>query len=78
MAKHVLLTGATGMVGGEALNACLENDEIGKVGKADYRKITVDYTDAFARMLKNHSPEAVFCLFNAMGAVSSEKSLVSP
>ena len=42
MGKQVLLTGATGMVGGEALKA--------------------------------RSPQAVFCLFSAAGAVTSEKS----
>jgi len=118
------MTGATGMVGGEALKACLENEEVGrvtslvrrhsgishkkltevivkdfldysdmeghfknvdlvlyclavykgKVSKDEYRTITVDYVDLFAKILKTQSPEAVFCLFSAAGAVSSEKS----
>lgn len=46
----------------------------GKVSKDQYRTITVDYTEAFAKTLKQHSPEATFCLFSAAGAVSSEKS----
>jgi uncharacterized protein YbjT (DUF2867 family) len=46
----------------------------GKVSKAEYRKITVDYTRAFASTLKEQSPEASFCLFGAAGADSSEKS----
>jgi uncharacterized protein YbjT (DUF2867 family) len=124
MKKHVLLTGGTGMVGGEALKACLANIEVGKVtslvrrasgvsheklnevlnedfldyadqkkhfegvdlalfclavyqgkvSKKEYSEITVDYTDAFARTLKKESPEAVFCLFSASGADSTEKS----
>jgi nucleoside-diphosphate-sugar epimerase len=118
------MTGATGMVGGEALKACLKEKEVGritslvrrsagikheklnevivkdfldytgfehhfmevdlalyclavyqgKVSKKNYRTITVDYTEAFARILKKESPEAVFCLFSGAGAVSSEKS----
>ena len=124
MKKHVLITGATGMVGGEALKACLEKEAVGRVtslvrrhsgishkkltevivkdfldysdleghfknvdlvlyclavyqgqvSKDEYRTITVDYVDLFAKTLKTHSPEAVFCLFSAAGAVSSEKS----
>ena len=122
--KRVILTGATGMVGGEALKACLENDEIGsvislarrasgvtheklqevlvedftdlstqkenfrdvdvalyclavyqgKLSQEDYRKITVDYTETFAKALMQRSPDAIFCLFSASGADSKEKS----
>ena len=124
MGKHVMMTGATGMVGGEALKASLASKDVsrvtsllrrpsgvsheklheviiedfldyakhkelfkgvdlalfclavyqGKLSKTEYREITVDYTDAFARQLKKESPEAVFCLFSASGAASSEKS----
>ena len=31
MKKQVIITGATGMVGGEVLKACIENDEIGSI-----------------------------------------------
>lgn len=31
MKKHVLITGATGMIGGLVLDLCLQNDEIGRV-----------------------------------------------
>lgn len=122
--KTILLTGATGMVGGEALKACLASEEVesvislvrrptglsheklielirenfgdfsgmekyfkgvdlalyclavnqGKVNKEQYRTLTVDYTEAFAKTLKENSPEATFCLFSAAGALSSEKS----
>ena len=122
--KRVILTGATGMVGGETLKACLENDEIGsvislvrrasgvthaklqevlvedfrdystlkeyfrdvdvalyclavyqgKVSQEEYRKITVDFTETFAKALMQRSPDAVFCLFSASGADSKEKS----
>jgi len=124
MKKHVLITGATGMVGGEALKACLENEKVdrvtslvrrpsgvshkkltevivkdfldfsglekhfkdvdltlyclavyqGKVSNEEYRTITVDYVNYYANTLKAQSPDAVFCLFSAAGAVSSEKS----
>jgi uncharacterized protein YbjT (DUF2867 family) len=124
--KRVLITGATGMVGGEVLKACLASEEVGsvisflrrptglshrklteviiddfldysgmvehfrgvdlalyclavyqgKVSKDQYRAITVDYTDAFAKILKKNSPEATCCLFSAAGAVSSEKSRI--
>ena len=46
----------------------------GKVSKADYRIITVDFARAFAEMLKSQSPGATFCLFGAAGADASEKS----
>ena len=46
----------------------------GKVSKAEYRIITVDFARAFAEMLKSQSPDATFSLFGAAGADSSEKS----
>lgn len=124
--KKVLITGATGMVGGIVLRHCLEDDRIGEVvsisrrtvgiehpklkevihadfsdlsaldhvmtgvGAAYYcigvytgavpkdvfRKITVEYTEAFVNALKAHSPEATFCFLSGAGADQTEKSRV--
>jgi uncharacterized protein YbjT (DUF2867 family) len=126
-AKRVIITGATGMIGGHALQFCLDNEgvsEVTSIGRrsvgiqnpklaemthgdyADYsaigdafdkqdialfcigvytgavpddefRKITVDYTVAFAQALHARSPEATFCLLSGAGADRREKSRVS-
>jgi len=36
--------------------------------------ITVDYTKAFAEMLKKHNPQAVFCFLSGAAADQTEKS----
>lgn len=122
--KNVLLTGATGMVGGIILHTCLKSDDVhqvtsisrkptgikhpklievlhkdftklsglekyfsnqdaayycigvytGQVPRDQFRTITVDYTLAFADMLKEHSPEVRLCFLSGQGADRSEKS----
>jgi uncharacterized protein YbjT (DUF2867 family) len=122
--KNVIITGATGMVGGLVLQECISNPEIGKItsltrrdssvsddklseiiienftdysGKENlfknvdiayffigvytgtvsreiFREITVDYTIAFADVLKRNSPNAAFCFLSGAGADRSEKS----
>ncbi len=46
----------------------------GAVSKERFKEITVDYTIAFADMLKAHSPQARFCFLSGAGADRSEKS----
>ena len=116
--KNVIITGATGMVGGLALEMCLNSPDVSRVtaigrrqtgiedpklqdvivddfsdfyDDADifdyqdaalfclgaytgavpddlFRKITVDYTIAFAEALHKASPKAAFCFLSAQGA----------
>jgi len=47
----------------------------GQVSRDEFRKITVDYTRAFAEALKGNSPAATFCFLSGQGADQSEKSL---
>jgi len=122
--KRVIITGATGMVGGLALSMCLDNMDVSRVtsvgrnstgiedarlrdvmvedfedyskavdafGNQDvalfclgvytgavpddlFRKITVDYTIAFAKAIYKASPMAAFCLLSGQGADQTEKS----
>lgn len=46
----------------------------GAVNRDTFRMITVDYTDAFAKILKRSSPQATFCFLSGMGADRSERS----
>lgn len=46
----------------------------GQVPPEEFRKITVDYTQAFAKMLKQQSPHIAFCFLSGDGADRSEKS----
>ena len=46
----------------------------GKVSREDFRKITVDYTQAFGDRLKKHSPQARLCFLSGAGADRTEKS----
>ncbi len=48
----------------------------GQVPRDEFRKITVDYTHAFASALKQQSPETGFCFLSGQGADRSEKSSV--
>jgi uncharacterized protein YbjT (DUF2867 family) len=48
----------------------------GQVPAAEFRHITVDYTQAFAAALKRASPEASFCFLSGQGADQSEKSRI--
>lgn len=48
----------------------------GQVPAAEFKKITVDYTKAFASQLKSNSPQAVFCFLSGDGADQSEKSRI--
>jgi uncharacterized protein YbjT (DUF2867 family) len=125
--KRVILAGATGMVGGHALEFCLDNDDVsevtvigrravgnkntklkevvhsdfaghsaigdafnnqdialfcigvytGAVPDNEFRKITVDYTVAFAEALFSRSPDTTFCFLSGAGADQAEKSRVS-
>lgn len=46
----------------------------GVVSREEFRKITVEYTVAFADMLKKNSPKATFCFLSGAGADTKEKS----
>ncbi len=46
----------------------------GKVDRDDFRKITVDYTRAFAEILKANSKNITFTFLSGSGADSNEKS----
>lgn len=46
----------------------------GQVPTDEFKKITVDYTCAFASILKQQSPETVFCFLSGDGADPKEKS----
>ena len=46
----------------------------GAVPSDEFRKITVDYPVAFAKILYHYSPDAIFCLLSGAGADRSEKS----
>ena len=48
----------------------------GQVPTEEFKKITVDYTKAFADALKRNSSNAVFCFLSGQGADSTEKSNV--
>ncbi len=124
--KNVILTGASGMIGGLVLDACLASPEVGRVTSIvrrpsgsqhpklvevvhqdfldfssveavldsqdvcffcigvytgqvptdEFRKITVDYTGAFAEALHRRSPRAAFCFLSGQGADSTEKSSI--
>ncbi len=47
------------------------------VSNADFKTITVDYTNAFATLLKELSPQATFCFLSGAGADQKEKSRMS-
>jgi len=46
----------------------------GSVSAKIFKKITVDYAVSFAKMLKENSPDAKFCLLSGAGADRTEKS----
>jgi nucleoside-diphosphate-sugar epimerase len=48
----------------------------GQVPKDAFKKVTIDFTKAFAECLKRKSPNVSFCFLSGQGADSSEKSLV--
>src|ERR1043165_4711564 len=48
----------------------------GQVPTDEFKKITVDYTKAFAEALKRSSPNASFCLLSGQGADQNEKSRI--
>lgn len=122
--KSILLTGATGMVGGLVLDECLRRPEVGEIGSVGRRRtgaddsrltevvhrnftdfravattfqrrdlalfclgaytgavsdealceITVDYAVAFARALREASPQAALCFLSGQGADPSGRS----
>lgn len=124
MSNKVIITGATGMIGGIVLQHCLERNDItdvisisrktsglkheklqelihadftnysgleehfknvdivyfcigvytGAVSRDKFREITVDYTKAFADVIKVHSPNVTFCFLSGDGADQTEKS----
>lgn len=49
----------------------------GQVPDEEFRKITVDYTRAFADVLKQESPGATLCFLSGQGADPKEKSRVA-
>jgi uncharacterized protein YbjT (DUF2867 family) len=82
--KHVIMTGATGMVGGCALRACLENPDVSLVttigrrrmgiNNARLREVVVrDFTDysALTDALENQDA-ALYCLGAYTGAVPDD------
>jgi uncharacterized protein YbjT (DUF2867 family) len=48
----------------------------GQVSTEEFKKITVDYTRAFAEALKKASPDATFCFLSGQGADPHEKSRI--
>jgi len=122
--RSIVIVGATGMVGGHALQLSLAHPEVssvtvigrrsvglehpklrevlhtdfadcspisdalagqqvalyclgvytGAVPDAEFRRITVDYTVEFARVLHSRSPAAAFCFLSGAGADPSGKS----
>lgn len=46
----------------------------GSVSDDEFRRITVDYTIAFAKVLAENSPQAAFCFLSGSGADPSETS----
>lgn len=125
MGKNVIITGATGMIGGMILDKCLASNEVqkvtsvvrkptgrqheklvevvhtdfldfsnadflqqqdvcyfcigvytGQVPRDEFRKITVDYTNAFASALRAQNNETAFCFLSGDGADRSEKSRI--
>ncbi len=46
----------------------------GAVSRDEFRKITVDYTLAFAKMLRSKSDKTIFCFLSGQGADQTEKS----
>ncbi|MBW2408747.1 MAG: hypothetical protein JRF72_03040 [Deltaproteobacteria bacterium] len=84
MDKKVIITGATGMVGGCALRICLENPDVSlvtvmgrsrtEINHTRLREVAVeDFTDysAFTEMLENQDV-ALFCLGAYTGAVPDD------
>lgn len=49
----------------------------GAVPRDEFRKITVDFTEAFANTLLEYSPDASLCFLSGMGADRTEKSRVA-
>ena len=49
----------------------------GAVPDAEFRKITVDYTIEFARVLRTSSPDAAFSFLSGSGADQTEQSRVA-
>jgi len=124
--KNVIITGATGMIGGIALQQCLDRNDVAKVTSisrksvgiqheklveiihddfSDYsqiehhfknqdvcifcigvytgavsndlfKKITVDYTEAFANVLRKYNNALTFCFLSGQGADQKEKSRI--
>lgn len=48
----------------------------GQVPAAEFNAITIDYTIAFARALREQNANATFCLLSGQGADSTEKSKI--
>ncbi len=48
----------------------------GQVPSAEFKKITVDFTRAFANALRKNNNETTFCFLSGQGADSSEKSSI--
>ncbi|MDQ3111212.1 MAG: NAD(P)H-binding protein, partial [Bacteroidota bacterium] len=46
----------------------------GQLPKDEFRKITVDFTKAFAKTLRENSAKATFCFLSGQGADQKEKS----
>jgi nucleoside-diphosphate-sugar epimerase len=124
MNKHVMITGATGMVGSLVLECCLKSQEVSSVtslgrrtsgikhkklhevvihdflnldetasyfesvdivyyclgvytgafDREQFRRITVDYPEALAKVLYKKNPDIQFCLLSGAGADRSERS----
>jgi hypothetical protein len=64
------------LVGHELALYCL-GVYTGAVPEDEFKKITVDYTLAFAEALKKSSPQAAFCFLSGQGADPAEKSKVA-
>jgi len=125
--KQIIITGATGMIGGCVLRICLDDPDVsmvtvvgrlstgvkhaklrevlhanfmdytavadtlknqdvalyclgaytGAVPDDEFRRITIDFTLAFATALHENSPQATFCFLSGQGADQTERSRVA-
>jgi nucleoside-diphosphate-sugar epimerase len=68
-----------------AIEAVFKNQDVcfycigvytGQVSRAEFAKITIDYTKTFAEMLRKHNEKTTFCFLSGQGADRKEKSRV--
>jgi uncharacterized protein YbjT (DUF2867 family) len=69
-------TVANKLTGHDAALFCL-GVYTGTVPDEEFRRITIDWTVAFASLLRERSPQAAFCFLSGQGADQTEKSRMS-